>query len=87
MWLTSDRTAEVLDHDRHAGERTGGSCRLGTSGRVARVDDGVDRRIGGLGGPDRRLDQVAGSDLTASNEGRLGHGTESSDLGVRDWVR
>ena len=75
--------AEVLHHDRHAGERPGAGAgvRLLHRPLVARVDDRVDRRVAPLGGGDRRGDQFGGARLAAAHQLGLGGGVERGDVG------
>ena len=63
-------TREILEQERHTGERRRGVDLLGVgSGAfVLAMDDGVERRVARFGAFDRGVHQLAGVHLVAVNE-------------------
>ena len=68
--LAGEGPVEVLDNDRHAGERQRGvdGVGLGEGPLVAGVDDGVDLGVDGLGRVDRGLHELTRCHLSLNHE-------------------
>jgi hypothetical protein len=79
---------EVLQHERHAGERPVGQRpgRFVEGPFEARVDDGVQLGVEPLDPLDRGLDQLHRCGLTVADQFGLGGGVERGEIGHRRMV-
>jgi len=67
-WRASQRRGEVLEQERHAGQRAGeGPARRRAGAIVKLVDDGVERRVASFDPGDRFFDQFDRRDLSAAH--------------------